>query len=200
MPTEPTPTTPLAGDAGNAPQTPGGSPTTPPEPLAGDGQEQISLDEARKLRKENQTLRNRQKTIDEAEAAKQQAALSEVDKATKRATEAEAKIQAIQKQLVTAHVKMAAQARNIIDPDLAAMAIADSLEYGDDGMPINLDKALDTLIKNKPYLLAATSAAPANPAQTNGTPALPAMNPGRSSIPSPTGNIPGVRHRLSEFL
>lgn len=178
---------------------PGGPTTTTPEPLAGDGQEQISLDEAKKLRKEAQALRARLNGYEAAEKAAQEAALSEVDKSNKRAVEAEAKIQAMQKQLVNAQVQNAAQKKGIIDPELAAMAIAEKLELGDDGLPTNLDKALDELIKNKPYLVAKAENQPATPAQTN-TPALPAMNPGRSSIQPPTGNIPGVRRRLSEFL
>lgn len=198
MPDETTPVaTPAVVPASTS--TPGGS-TTTPEPLAGDGQEQISLDEARKLRKENQTLRQRQKTIDDAEALRQQAAMSDLEKANKAHAEMEAKYQQVQKQLVNAQVQNAAQKKGIIDPELAAMAIAEKLELGDDGLPTNLDKALDELIKNKPYLVPKSDAQPATPAQTN-TPALPAINPGRSSIQSPTGNnIPGVKRRLSEFL
>lgn len=189
MPIEPTPATPQAGAPVSTPA-PGGPPITP-EPQAGDGQESISLEEARKLRKENQTLRQRQKTLDEAEEAKQQAALSEVDKANKGRADAEARIQQYQKQLVVARVESAAQKKNIIDPEMAALALQDKLEFGDDGMPTNLDKALDELVKNKPYLVKAADAQPASPAQTN-TPALPAMNPpsGRSYIPSPGGSLP----------
>jgi uncharacterized membrane protein YccC len=126
---------------------------------------------------------------EEAEKRAQEAALSEVDKASKRATEAEARIKQYQQQLVNAQVKLAAKDKGIIDPDIAALALADKLEYGDDGMPTNLEKALDDLIKSKPYLVPkADQAAPASPAQT-ATPAIPAMNPGRSSIQSP-GKLP----------
>lgn len=194
MTTEPTPTTPLAGDAGNAPQPLAGN-TTPPEPLAGDGQEQISLDEARKLRKENQTLRQRQKTIDDAEALRQQAAMSDLEKANKAHADMEAKYQQVQKQLVESEVRYVSKDKGIINPDLIAPAIMSKLEYGDDGKPTNLEKVLDDLIKANPFIVAKADAQPASPAQTN-TPALPAMNPGRSSIQPPTGNIPGVRHRL----
>lgn len=172
---------------GAAPAAPPGSTTpavTTPEPQAGDGQETISLEEARKLRKENQTLRARQKTIDDAEEQKRLAALSDVEKATKRADELQQKYEAKQKQLVTAHIKLAAQAKNIIDPDLAALAIADKLEYGEDGMPSNLEKALEQLIQDKPYLSKPAEAQPTTPAQQR-PPTTPPMNPGRSTIQQP---------------
>jgi hypothetical protein len=171
--------------------------------------EPITLEEARRLRSEGQALRKRLKAYEEAEEAAKTAALSEVEKANKRATEAEQKIQQYQKQLVTAQVKLAAQAKGIIDPDIAALAIADKLEYGDDGMPTNTDKALDDLIKNKPYLAAKPAEVPpgspaqtAQPAGTPTTPTIPAMNPGRVSIPSPAGQQlpPGQRYKLSDLL
>lgn len=197
MTTEPTPVaTPAVTPASTS--TPGGS-TPTPEPLAGDGQEQISLDEARKLRKENQTLRQRQKTIDEAEEAKRVAALSDLDRAHKDKADLEVKYQQAQKLLVESEVRYASKDKGIINPDLIAPAIMSKLEYGDDGKPTNLEKVLDDLIKANPFIVAKADAQPATPAQTN-TPALPVMNPGRSSIQPPTGTIPGVRHRLSEYL
>ena len=178
--------------------------TTPqPEPQAGDGtNEQLSLDEARKLRKENQTLRQRQKAIDDAEEAARVAALSELDKSNKRAQDAEAKIKDMQDKLVQAQVKLAAKDKGIIDPDLAALALQSSLEFDEDGMPSNLDKALADLIKNKPYLVpASTAQAPISSAQTAhvpNAPAIPAMNPGRTNIQSPTGQPLQGRVSLSD--
>ena len=123
----------------------------------------------------------------EAEKKQQEAALSEVERATKRANDAEAKILSYQKQLVSTKVQMAAQNKGIIDPELAAMALEKTLEYDDSGMPTNLDKALDALIKSKPYLAPSKVAATeetkptAQTAPTHTTPAIPAQNPGRSS-------------------
>lgn len=153
--------------------------------------------------------RKRLSTYEEAERKAQEAALSEVEKANKRATDAEAKIQQYQKQLVNAQVKLAAQAMSIIDPDIAALAVNDKLEYGDDGLPTNVDQALKDLIKNKPYLVVAKQEKPAeqpapeSPAQTAqrpavATPQIPAMNPGRSSIPAPGSFPPGRIPSLSE--
>jgi hypothetical protein len=187
MPNEDTsPVEPLAGDTVN---TSAHAATTSTEPLAGDGKEAISLEEARKIRSESANLRKRLKAFEDAEEATRTAQLSEMEKSADRANKAEAKIQQYQKQLVTAQVKMAAQAKGIIDPDIAALAIQHDLELDSDGMPTNLDKALDTLVKNKPYLLAAKAEAPATqqaqPTPQVPTPQIPAMNPGRSSITSP---------------
>lgn len=200
MPDETTPATPPAGDAAPI-QTPAQAATsTTPEPQAGDGQETISLEEARKLRKEAQSLRQRLKGFEDAEEQAKLAALSDVDKATKRANDAEQRIKQYQERLVLAEVKMAAQAKGIIDPDLAALAIRDKLEFGDDGMPSNLEKTLDALIKNKPYLVPklAEPPAPSEPPVTPATsaavppaPALPAMNPGRTTIQPPGTATPG---------
>jgi len=147
---------------------------------------------------------------EEAEKKAQEAALSEVEKANKRAAEAEQRIQQYKQQLISTQVKLAAQSKGIIDPDLAALAIHSSLEYDDDGMPNNLDKALDTLIKNKPYL-APKPAAPAEektpepetPAQTAAPrqqPAIPAMNPGRSTLTAPNKLPPGTIPTLSDVF
>ena len=136
--------------------------------------------------------RKRLSTYEDAEKKAQEAALSEVEKAQKRATEAEARIKQYQQQVISTQVQLAAQKKGIIDPEMAALAIEKSLEYDENGLPSNLEKALDDLIKNKPYLVphAAETAPPASPAQTAQTPTIPAMNPGRSSIPSPGQNAP----------
>jgi hypothetical protein len=142
-----------------------------------------------KLREENAAHRTKLSTYEKAEADRQAAALSDVEKATKRAAEAEARIQQYQQQLAAAHVKLAAQAMGIIDPDLAALAIAGQLQFGDDGLPTNVDALLKELVKQKAYLVAAKPAeTPQTPAQTGSTPAapnIPAMNPGRTNIAQP---------------
>lgn len=148
----------------------------------------LSHEDARKLRSEAQNLRKRLKSYEDQENLAKEAALSEVDKASKRATDAEQKVKQYQQQLVTAQVKMAAQRIGIIDPELAALAVQSSLEFDDDGMPSNLDKVLSDLLKNKPFLAAAPTPAPTNSTKP---PAVPAMNPGRTAIQSPGGQQPG---------
>lgn len=128
------------------------------------------------------------------------AALSEVEKANKRATDAESKIQHFQQQLVTAQVKLAAQTKGIIDPDLAALAMQKDLELDSDGMPTNLDTVLDALIKSKPYLLKPVetpapepTTPPAPPTPAKQAPTLPPNNPGRANIASPNANPQGTK-------
>lgn len=202
MPDETTPPAASAQAAPPAVTPPAPAATTTPDPQAGDGQDQISLEEARKLRKEAQALRTRLKGYEDKEAADRDAQLSEIEKISKRATEADKLVNQYKQELIASKVQLAAQAKGIIDPELAAMAIQKSLEYGDDGMPTNLDKALDDLLKSKPFLSGQSTAASASPSTMPqpGTPALPAMNPGRSAIPSPNALLPGQRKRLSELL
>lgn len=196
MTTEPTPTTPQAGTPVSTPPQAG---TNTPDPQAGDGQETISLEEAKKLRKEAQALRTRLSGYETAEKAAQEAALSEVEKANKARADAEVRIQQYQKQLVNAQVRLAAQGKGIINPDIAASAIADKLDYGDDGMPTNTEKALDELIKANPYLVAQQQGTTPT-LQTSTTPAIPAMNPGRTSLPQPGTLTPGKRYKVSDVL
>jgi hypothetical protein len=143
-------------------------------------------------------------TYEEQERKAQEAALSEVDKATKRATEAEQKIQHYQQQLVTTRVQLAAQQMGIIDPELAALAISNKLELGEDGLPTNIEKALSELVKAKPYLLAKAEApaTPVTPPATHTTPqqqapAIPAMNPGRANLTAP-GTLPPSKLTLKD--
>ena len=139
--------------------------------------------------------RNAKKLADYEQKEKdiQQAALDDVGKANKRAEEAEQKNKLYIQQLVSAQVKLAAQAKNIIDPDIAAMAVQGQLEYDDTGMPTNVDAALTALIKTKPYLV---TKAPEPPAPATvvpnapNAPATPAMNPGRANIKPPDPNSP----------
>lgn len=190
MPDEPTPS------AGNTlAVTPAPSPAlaatnTPPDTLAVDGNETISLEEARKLRKENQALRNRQKQIDDAEEQKRLAALSEAERANKQVQDLQQKYDIEHKQHINALVKLAAHSKGIVDPDIAALAIESQLE---DDLS-NLDKLLEDLIKNKPYL--AKAAEPTTPAQQR-PPATPAMNPGRSTI-APPNSLPQRIPRLTD--
>lgn len=148
---------------------------------------------------------------EEKDRLAQEATLSEIEKSKKRVAEIEAakaasdaQIQQYKTQLIVAQVRLAAQAKGIIDPELAAMAIQDKLEMGEDGMPTNTDKALDDLIKNKPYLAPAKPVEqPINPAQTANNqrpPATPAMNPGRSAISPSTQAVPGQIVKLNDMF
>ena len=201
--------------------TPSGSPSTPamgtstgatptkPAMSLEDALARIADLEKHATNKEEEAKRHgkKLKAYEEAEEAQKLAAMSELEKANKRVADAEqlhqqaqAQIKQYQQQLATAYVKLAAQAKGIIDPEMAALAIQSGLEYGEDGMPTNIDKALDGLIKSKPYLAppkpAETPAEPAPPtpaqtAQATRPPAIPAMQPGRTNIAPPNAPAPG---------
>lgn len=208
-----TPSEPTTTSTGAMPTSQSATPAKPAEDETEKLRARIAELEKHAANKEDEAKRHAKKlkTYEEAEEAKRLADMSDIEKVNKRATDAEqrhqeaqATIKQYQQQLAVAHVKLAAQAKGIIDPEMAALAIQQRLEYGEDGMPTNVDKALDELIKNKPYLKkpeTAAEPAPATPAQsapTQRTPAIPAMNPGRTNIPAPNSTPPGQIPRLSD--
>lgn len=168
--------------------------STTPDLQASDGKSAKTSDDYERmiadLRRENASHRTKLNKFEADEKARADAALSELERANKRATDSEAKIKAMQEKLVNAHVKLAAKDKGIVDPDLAALAVQSQLEYDDEGMPSNLDKVLADLVKQKPYLVQAAQAqasqTAAQTASSQNAPAIPAMNPGRTNIQSPT--------------
>jgi hypothetical protein len=152
-------------------------------------------EEVERHRKKLTAYEKAEKEREAAAQAAKDAELGEVERTKKAYTDLQAKydteISKYRQELISAQVQVAAQAKGIIDTELAAMAIQKSLEYGDDGLPTNIDKALDNLIKSKPYLAPAkTEQGQPNPAQTANpsqqTPAIPAFNvSGRTSIAPP---------------
>jgi hypothetical protein len=112
-----------------------------------------------------------EKLQQEAEAAK----LSDIERATKRAAEAEAKLQKVEAEsrdrITRYEVQLAATKLGIVDTD-AAVKLLDwsTLEYHEDGSPKNLDTALQALVKDRPYLVArapAPQAGATNPARNH---------------------------------
>lgn len=153
-------------------------------------------------------LEKYQKQEKETEAAKkaaQDAELSELERTKKQYADLQAEhntyTHAMQERMVRYEVQAQAAKLGIIDPELAMLAVQNDLEYGEDGMPTNTDKALEKLIKNKPYLAPvkqeAQSSEPVTP-PARGAPTIPAMNPGRSSIAAPGSIPPGRIPRLSD--
>ena len=159
------------------------------------------------LRKENASHRTKLSAFEKEKQEADLAKLGDLEKAQKRADLAETQLTQYRQQLATAHVKLAAQALGIIDPDLAALAIQSDLQFGDDGLPTNVEDLLKTLLKSKPYLAPPKTepqAMPPTPAQTaqpqhTAPSQLPAMNPGRANITSPTTPPPtGKPPRLTD--
>jgi len=173
--------TPATGSTASSGATPAKQATTLEEALAKIAELEHSHNNARE-----QANRQAQKlsAYEKQEEARKLAALGDLEKAQKQAADAQKQLETYKQELVNAQVKLAAKDKGIIDPDIAALALKDKLEYGDDGMPSNLEKALDDLIKAKPYLLAQAQSA-AQTASTQRAPTTPANNPGRSSIVQP---------------
>jgi hypothetical protein len=152
-------------------------------------------EEAASYRKRAQQAEAQLKTYQDAEEQKRLAALSDVERANKQVQDLQQKYEQTQKQLVAAHVKIAAQKLGIVDPSIAALAIADRLEFGEDGLPTNADKLLDELIKGG-GIVVKTAETPATPNNMPRPPQTPPNNPGRSQIVSPGQQPQGRRPTL----
>lgn len=177
--------------------------------------ERHSVNKTEEAGRHHKNLSEAQKKLaeyEEKERLAQEAQLSEVER-SKKAVEAEKaaraqveqQVQQLKQELVSKMVQLSAQAKGIIDTELAALAINSKLEYGDDGMPTNVDKALDDLVKNKPYLAPKSqqeeqSSSPAQTGNNQQPPRTPAMNPGRSSISAPLQMQPGQRVSLEQVF
>lgn len=122
------------------------------------GEETISLDEARKLRREAQGLRKRLAELETADNKRKQAELSELELAQARLKELETQIstaaKAHQDQVLRYEVMLKASAMNVVDPEAVVRLLdVSSLEFDDDGRPTNVEKALKDLLKAKSYLV-----------------------------------------------
>jgi hypothetical protein len=203
MPEDTTPGVPPAGTPGSTPAP--AATTTPSEPQAGD--EPISLEEARKLRREAQTLRQKLKGFEDEKAAADAAKLTETERLQKQHTELQSKYESDTEALVERLVRYEVErialkvgVRPEAVEDAAKLIDWSELEFDDDGMPQNAEKLLEKLLKNKRYLAAEqpvqnTQQQPAKP----GTPAIPAMNPGRTSIQQPGQTTPGKIPRVTDI-
>lgn len=138
--------------------------------------ETISLDEAKKLRSEAQSLRKRLKAFEDAEQQRKTESLSEAEKSAAQlkslqetAAKAENDRAALRLQLA---VERAARKLNITDEDAAFKLMdASAVEYDDNGVPTNVDAVLAALTKARPWLVqktqpVASSGATANPARS----------------------------------
>lgn len=124
------------------------------------GAETISLEEARKLRRESQSLRRRLAEFERVDGERKAAEMSEVERATQQAAALEqelARLRAERRaQMVRYEVMLRARALNVVDPDAAVRLLdLDGLTVDEDGAVDGetLDKALRGLLKGKPYLV-----------------------------------------------
>lgn len=121
--------------------------------------------EAAKYRTQLRDLENKLKEYEDKD-------LSEKEKLTKKAQELEAKLQKAENDrqlaILSAEVKLKAQAKGIVDPDAALKLIDLSEVKIEDGKIEGLEQALEKLVKEKPYLLSTSGKPnPTNPARTS---------------------------------
>jgi len=118
----------------------------------------LSVEEARKLRKENAQLRRQrnsaQKQIDDAAKAD----MDDKQRAEHERDAANEKVKAVTVKARTANLRAEvathATALQYRDVDVARSLIdADQLEYDDDDVPTNVEKLLKDIAKKRPYLL-----------------------------------------------
>lgn len=172
--------------------------TTPTTPQAGKSPDDYERMIA-ELRKENASHRTKLKAHEDAEAARQLAALSDAEKLQKQYEQSQAQIKKVQQENVTLQIQLQATAKGIVNAELISPYVHSKLEFDDNGTPTNLDKVLDEVIKGNPNLVVNTPEPGTPAAQTaNRAPAVPAMNPGRSSIQQPGQSTPGRIPRITD--
>ena len=152
---------------------------TTPDAQAADGQETITLEEARRLRSESKALRARLNKFEDEDKKRAEAQLSEQQKLEKRAADAEKaladKEQAYQARLLQAEIRSQAAQLGIKYPDKAAKLIDTAdIALDDATMPSKVKAALTELLKEMPELgpqtgtqqkQAATSGGATNPSK-----------------------------------
>lgn len=168
---EPT-TQPQAGTPESAPQAGANTPET----------ETLSLEEAKKLRQEHNSLRKRLAEFEKAEQERQAATLTETQKAAQRAEAAEAALKSTRARIGASELKLAAQSAGIIDTDIAAALLGAKVDYDADGEPTNVADLVTQLKKDKPHLFGQQGQQQRASSTSSGG----ATNPGRHAG---TGNI-----------
>src|SRR5260221_12799581 len=177
-------------DASGSTSAPGGQ-TTTSEPQAGD--EQISLEEAKKLRSEANATRKREKdalaqlkVYQDKEQQAKDAQLPEMERLQKQLTDAQAQLsekeRANQERVIRYEVQLQAAALGV-DPlyldKIARLIDRNEINTDGQGMPTNVKELLDKLVKEMPALVLQQQAT--RPSTAGG-----ATNPGRTTA-STTG-------------
>lgn len=159
---------------------------------AADGQEQpqagapesLSLEEAKKLRSEAQSLRRRLKDFEDAQRAADEASLSEAERIKRDKERIEGELQSAQVALRELRLRTAiereAAKRGFNDPaDAYRLLDLAALELDEDGQPRHAESLLNALAKAKPYLVR-TEPQP----QQNGALAAPPLPVGATPRPA----------------
>lgn len=136
--------------------------TTAAGQVQGDGDETMSLAEARKLRREAQGLRKRLSDLEKAEADRKQAALTEAERVQQAAQTAQQELAELRREhqasVLRYEVMLLASKLNVVDPDAAVRLLGlEAMETAEDGAmdTAAVEVALKALLKAKPYLVKA---------------------------------------------
>ena len=144
-----------------------------PEVLA---DEQATSPHDRKLRSENQSLRKRLRELEAAHKAREEAELSEQERANKRLIELEEQIRVTSDKArsaaLRAEITTQAQKFGIVDVDAASRLIdSSSIEYDDDAEGwLGVDEALRALTHDRPWIVQTNAAAPGSTANPTNPP------------------------------
>ena len=172
---------------------PGQEPTTVAAPLEAElAQEAVSVgndfdslptwaqDQIKSLRKESADRRTRLSSYEKAEEDRKAATLSDIEKANETATKASERAAALEAKLLIREATAALERANVIDAELALLAIRDKIVVAD-GEATNLEDLVAELVKNKPHLVKTT--APEKPLVPDTRPTAP---PAQATPPSRT--------------
>lgn len=134
-------------------------------------EERFDTEYVRKLRAEAADYRKRLRELEGKVRAEEEAKMTEQEKLQKRLAELERQSteyqQTMQARTLEYEVKLHAARLGVVDPE-AAYRLLDirEIEFGEDGKPANIEKALRALIAAKPYLAGGGGqVSPTNPAQ-----------------------------------
>jgi len=196
-PAEPT-TQPQAGTS-SASAPPAGTDQSQTSASSNGGSEQLSLDEAKKLRQEHNSLRKRVAEYEQAARDAELAKLSETERIQKQASEHQARALELELRVQQQELKLAGYALaptlGITDIGLALAAVqsehAHEIAFDDKtGTPTNLEALLKAVVKDHPGLAAQQSQqqqqqSPMQPGQYQRPPVQsgPSMSPGVNAAP-----------------
>lgn len=121
------------------------------ESPGGDNDEQVSLEEARRLRSEAKNLRQRLKTAEEERDRLKSASESDLERREREHNEVRAERDRLAGTVSTLRVELAARELGVVDPEAAA-ALLDLDALDDPTDPKAIKRALRELVKEKPYL------------------------------------------------
>lgn len=116
-----------------------------------DSQENLSVEEARKLRSEAKNLRQRAKAAEAKVAELESAGLTEEEKRTKEQSTMQSQIETLTRTNRTLTAQVVAGKVGIIDPEAAAALLDWDAVDADD--PKSLERAFKDLGKDRPWLL-----------------------------------------------